>query len=98
MRRHNQTLRAALCVLLCGVLCFSSIVPAAALVTPLYGDANDDGVINMKDVLLLRKYLAGMTQELDKVNADANEDGSLDMKDVLIIRKYLAGMIEKLGA
>ncbi len=62
------------------------------------GDANDDGKVDMKDVLLLRKFLAGMTEELNKGNADANEDGSLDMKDVLMIRKYLANMIEKLGA
>ena len=91
MRRHNQTLRAALCVLLCGVLCFSSIVPAAALVTPLYGDANDDGVINMKDVLLLRRHLAGMETDLHSVLADADASGSINMKDTLLVRRYVAG-------
>ncbi len=64
----------------------------------LLGDANGDGAVDMKDVLLLRKFLAGLSDEMEKANADVNEDGSIDMKDVLMIRKFLANLIEKLGA
>ncbi len=63
--------------------------------TRLSGDVNDDGILDMKDVLAIRKYLAGLTDEIDKTNADANMDESLDMKDVLIIRKHLAGILEE---
>ena len=63
----------------------------------VYGDGNGDGVVDMKDVLLLRKFLAGLADEIDQLNADVNVDKSLDMKDVLMIRKFLAHMIEKLG-
>ncbi len=66
-------------------------------VETLLGDANDDGVVDMKDVLLLRKYLAGLAGEINQLNADVNVDTSLDMKDVLMIRKFLAHMIETLG-
>ncbi len=91
MKRCNRAIRAALCVLLCGVLCFSSVVSAAALVTPLYGDANDDGVINMKDALLLRRHLVGLETEIHSVLADADASGGINMKDVLLVRRYVAG-------
>ena len=60
------------------------------------GDANDDGAVNMKDVLVLRKVLADIAVEYDEMNADVNGDGELNMKDVLIVRKFLAGIISGL--
>ena len=62
----------------------------------LYGDANGDGSIDMKDVVLLRKYMANYnydtesSSEVVEPGADANGDGSIDMKDVVLLRKYLA--------
>ncbi len=55
------------------------------------GDANDDGAIDMKDVLLLRKFIAHLADTINEQNADCNGDTVLDMKDVLLLRKYLAG-------
>ncbi|MBR3289502.1 MAG: dockerin type I repeat-containing protein, partial [Clostridia bacterium] len=65
----------------------------------VYGDANSDGSVDMKDVLVIRKYIAKLIDEtaLNLANADANADGGVDMKDVLIIRKYIAKLVEKLG-
>ena len=62
----------------------------------LYGDVNGDGSVDMKDVLVLRKYIAGMSGEIDRVAADVNGDGSIDMKDVLMTRKYIAKLIPSL--
>ena len=59
----------------------------------LIGDANDDGAVNMKDVLVLRKQLAGMEPIINMANADCNGDGDVNMKDVLLLRKFLAGLI-----
>ena len=62
----------------------------------LYGDTNGDGSIDMKDVVLLRKYMANYdydtesSSEVVEPGADANGDGSIDMKDVVLLRKYLA--------
>lgn len=63
----------------------------------LYGDANGDNEINMKDVLTLRKHLAGMEVEINMTLADATGDDEINMKDVLALRKYLAGMDQTLG-
>ncbi len=62
------------------------------------GDADDDGAVNMKDVLTLRKQIADMTVSCNLENADVNEDGDVNMKDVLMLRKFLANIIDKLGA
>ena len=63
----------------------------------VYGDVNRDGDVDMKDVLALRKYVAGHGGDIDKAAADANGDGSIDMKDVLLMRKYIANLIPDLN-
>ncbi len=56
------------------------------------GDPNGDGVIDLKDVVLIRRYLAGGWElEVNEANADVNDDGVLDLKDVVILKRYLAG-------
>ena len=62
----------------------------------LYGDANGDGVVNGKDVLLLRKYMANYDYDTDTSGitvhsgGDANGDGVINGKDVLLMRKFMA--------
>ena len=56
----------------------------------LAGDANNDGVINMKDVLVLRKAIADIAVEMNAAAADYNADGAINMKDVLGLRKLIA--------
>ena len=68
----------------------NGVDPNATLIEFRPGDANNDGAVNMKDVLVLRKYLAGISVEYDEMNADANLDGELNMKDVLMLRKMIA--------
>ena len=63
----------------------------------VYGDANGDNAVNMKDVLLVRKYIAGIEVKLDMTASDVNLDGAVNMKDVLQLRKFLAGLITELG-
>ncbi len=58
----------------------------------VFGDANSDGKANMKDVLAIRKFLAGYDIFIQMNNSDTNRDTFVNMKDVLILRKYLAGL------
>ncbi|MBR3290328.1 MAG: dockerin type I repeat-containing protein [Clostridia bacterium] len=59
-----------------------------------YGDANGDGSADMKDVLIIRRYIAGEPIMIDLAAADINRDGSVDMKDVLKLRRCIANMDE----
>lgn len=66
--------------------------------TVVYGEVNNDGKIDLKDVLALRKHLAKMDVETYiEANADCNGDGVIDMKDVLTLRKFLAHLLDTLG-
>ena len=76
----------------------SETEPSATETEKLLGDANNDNAVNMKDVLLIRKFLAGMDVSVDMANSDVNEDTFVNMKDVLMLRKFLAGLVDKLGA
>ena len=69
-------------------------IPPLADPTFIAGDADGSGALNMKDVLLLRKVIAG-ADSLDMryfKNADLDGSGTLNMKDVLKLRKMLAGV------
>ena len=88
MKRLKPLLCGALCVLLCAV----AALPASATAKPRFGDANNDGSVNMKDILVLRSHLAGTAVELNAVYADADASGSINMKDVLLVRKFVAGL------
>ena len=58
------------------------------------GDADANGSVDMKDVLLIRKALAGsetLTEEQAEL-ADVDGDGNVNMKDILKLRKILAGV------
>ncbi|MBR0303852.1 MAG: dockerin type I repeat-containing protein, partial [Clostridia bacterium] len=53
------------------------------------GDVNGDGDVNMKDVLLIRRAIAGLvvlTPDEER-RADVNYDNNVDMKDVLKLRR-----------
>ncbi len=63
----------------------------------LPGDLNNDSFIDMKDVLMIRKYIAKIDVECNEQNADVNGDDFIDMKDVLLLRKFVAGVVDKLG-
>ena len=71
---------------------FSASAENEKVVTVLCGDANGDGVVNMKDVLVLRKFIAGMDEPADYDAADANRDADINMKDVLAVRLYVANL------
>ncbi|HEY3281704.1 MAG TPA: dockerin type I repeat-containing protein [Armatimonadota bacterium] len=59
------------------------------------GDANLDGKIDVKDAILVLKYVAGLgTLTNDQfANADINADGKVGVQDVLRILRLVAGII-----
>ena len=74
-------------------LLLTLVIPSFAVAAdrPARGDVNADSAINMKDVLAMRKFIAGISA-LNEEAADVNGDSTVNMKDVLLLRKYIAGM------
>ncbi len=61
-----------------------------------YGDINQDGDINVLDVVLLMRYLLGFEDlEIESLAlADVNGDDRVDINDVYYIMQYSLGLIE----
>lgn len=58
----------------------------------LPGDVNSDKTVDVKDVMLTRRYVAGgYGVTLSQSVADVNKDGSVDVKDVMLMRRAVAG-------
>ena len=56
------------------------------------GDINGDGIVDLKDVTTLRRYLAGgYGSTIEDAAADVNGDNAIDLKDVTTLRRFLAG-------
>ena len=67
-----------------------TVIAGSITVQPMYGDVNDDGTVDVADVIALRRYLAGgydivINEEL----ADMNRDGFITIVDVIEIRRYI---------
>ena len=61
------------------------------------GDLNEDGRIDVFDMIELRKaYLNGTIGEekIDLFRADINQDGKIDMADLVMLQNYLLGKID----
>jgi|GEM_PF-2362320 len=58
------------------------------------GDINKDDDVTMKDVLLLRRYIAGLSDlgVSSQRRADVNGDNDITTKDVLKLRRMIAGL------
>lgn len=58
----------------------------------LVGDINNDNNVDLKDVAVLKRYLAGgWNIIIDENDADLNNDEKVDLKDVVVLKRYLAG-------
>ena len=56
------------------------------------GDVNDDGVVDIADVIVLRRYLAGGYEVIiDEFAADMDNDGYITVADVVLLRRLLVG-------
>ncbi|MCR5718907.1 MAG: endo-1,4-beta-xylanase [Oscillospiraceae bacterium] len=61
-----------------------------------YGDANEDGEVNILDVIKVNKYIVGCTELSGQalLNADVKADGNVDSADALIILKCAIGLVK----
>ena len=64
------------------------------VIDKIYGDANCDGEVNIKDATVIQKSLAGMEQTgaFRKDLADCDVNSVVSVKDATCIRKFIAGL------
>lgn len=53
------------------------------------GDLNSDGVVDLKDVTMIRRFITGYSVSVNELAADVNGDGDVTMMDVVLIRRYV---------
>jgi len=61
----------------------------------IYGDINDDGLIDCFDVVVLRKILTSQTSFQEDEKADLNGNGIVDGNDLYLLQLYVLGSINE---
>ena len=63
----------------------------------LFGDANIDDVVSIRDAQWIAKYDVGLVDEgdIDVAAADVNGDRRVTITDALLVAKYIVGLIEE---
>lgn len=94
--RKRAGAKAAL-VLLSAFLFLLLFATAASALT--MGDINDDGAINVQDVVLVMQHVLGIDDppltDAQKTAADVNGDGDIDVQDVTLIMQKSLNIIDE---
>ncbi len=82
-------------LILLSVFLFLLLVAPVALAAT-YGDVNDDGEINVQDVVLVMKHALDLEEltEAQQAVADVNGDGNINVQDVTLIMQHSLGLID----
>lgn len=91
-------MKKAICVLMVlltllpfGMIARAGELPTIPLTPHTPGDANGDRSVNLMDVVVMSRYLAGgWNVSVNNKNADVNGDKAVDLKDTVLLRRYLA--------
>lgn len=93
VRKRILSVLLAVCIVLTSAVMLGAGVqekPVQPSELPLIGDANQDGAVNLLDVIAMRKYLALFDTQIDLVQADLDYDFRLTVLDLIYERKLLA--------
>lgn len=63
----------------------------------LYGDVNEDGVVDLSDYTALSQFLLGDEVTISEAKADVAKNGKVDLADLATLRQYLMKDNVKLG-
>ena len=54
-----------------------------------YGDSNKDSKVNLKDLVILKRYLNKWGIDVNLSVCDLNNDGKVNLKDLVLLQRYL---------
>ncbi|TYQ18396.1 UNVERIFIED_CONTAM: dockerin type I repeat protein [Acetivibrio alkalicellulosi] len=62
----------------------------------IYGDLNNDGQIDSTDIVIMRRYILEILNDIPNIDAaDLNGDGEIDSIDYTLLKRYILGIINK---
>lgn len=67
------------------------------IVDYVFGDVNDDGAINNKDLAMLQQYVNKWGISINVAAADVNVDGAVNNKDLALLQQYINKWDVQLG-
>ena len=56
------------------------------------GDVNNDKLVNVFDIVELKKYLMGKSVIINETNSDMNNDSEISTADFILLSKFLLGI------
>jgi len=80
-------------------LLFALVMPVAFDATGqafAYGDVNQDGLIDVRDVVMVMRHILELEalDETEKQLADVNADGAIDVRDATLLMQKSLGLID----
>lgn len=57
--------------------------------TPVLGDVNSDGLVNIDDITLLKSYILGSEDNLNFQNSDFNSDNKINSLDLFMLKRLI---------
>jgi hypothetical protein len=74
---------------------FTPLASIPATASPLYGDANYDGVINSSDATLMMRHILDVSRVSDESIIDLNGDGYVNSNDYSLLNRYILEIISE---
>lgn len=71
---------------------YTPVLNIAGYKSYVAGDANRDGVADIRDFIRIKKYLAGITADASLIAMDLKKDQTVSSEDMVYMRKLLLGM------
>jgi hypothetical protein len=60
--------------------------------TLLAGDIDSNGIVELKDAVIILQILAGINQKPVNIRADVNNDGKIDLRDAVYVIQKVTGI------
>ena len=70
---------------------FETVGSSITVLQKIPGDVNHDSEVNLKDAVLIRRWLAGWDVVIDEFLADVDDDQTITLMDTVLVTRYLAG-------
>lgn len=71
------------------VLCLSLSVMCYANVAPISGDANGDRIVNLIDLVRVKKYTAYLVEDINLGAVDFDDNGDVDAYELVELKSLL---------